>query len=96
MGKEMGDMEDLSYPESSCKFLLAFNPSFSFILLSPEGNRDKTRKGIKHWVKMFIINLVANSILGGFSFRKNQGGKYRKICCRHHHYKDGIKIPENW
>ena len=61
----MGDVEDLSYLGRSCKFLLAFKPSFSFILLSPEGNRDKTRKGIKYWVKKFIINSMGNSIWGG-------------------------------
>ena len=93
----MGDVEDLSYLGRSCKFLLAFNPSFSFILFSPKWNRDKTRKGIKYWVKRFIINLVGNTIWGGFRFRKNQGGKYRKNCCRYQHYlKNGIKIPENW
>lgn len=74
----MGDVEDLSYLGRSCKFLLAFKPSFSFILLSPEGNRDKTRKGIKYWVKRFIINSVGNSISGGAGGRDSVSGRIRE------------------
>ena len=75
----MGDVEDLSYLGRSCKFLLAFKPSFSFILLSPEGNRDKTRKGIKYWVKKFIINSMGNSIWGGgIQFQEESGRKIQK------------------
>lgn len=79
----MGDVEDLSYLGRSCKFLLTFKPSFSFILLSPEGNRDKTRKGIKYWVKRFIINSVGNSQFGagrgvGSQFQEESGRKIQK------------------
>ena len=74
----MGDVEDLSYLGRSCKFLLTFKPSFSFILLSPEGNRDKTRKGIKYWVKRFIINSVGNSIWGGAGDRDSVSGRIRE------------------
>ena len=74
----MGDVEDLSYLGRSCKFLLTFKPSFSFILLSPEGNRDKTRKGIKYWVKRVIINSVGNSIWGGAGGRESVSGRIRE------------------
>ena len=54
-----------------CKVLLSFNPSFSLFLLSPQGNRGKTRKGIMFWIKRLIINLA-----GELCFRKPQFQKY--------------------
>ena len=33
-----------------------FYPHFSLTLFNPEGNRGKTRKGIKFWIEKLIIN----------------------------------------
>lgn len=61
--QEMGDMERLLYLEGPHRVLLSFNLLFSLILLSLEGNRCWTRKGVTFW-----INRLMNSA-GELSFR---------------------------
>ena len=43
-----------------------FHSSFFFfwLLFNPEGNRGRTRKGIKFWIERLIINLSRELILG--------------------------------
>ena len=38
------------------RVLLRFTPPSSLILLNPEGNRGRTRKGIQFWIERFIRN----------------------------------------
>ena len=55
-------MEGLLYPggpAGSCFYL---------ILLNPEGNRVRTRKGIQFWVEMLIINLPRGLGFRGVGF----------------------------
>ena len=37
---------------------------FFWLLFNPEGNRGRTRKGIKFWIERLIINLSRELILG--------------------------------
>ena len=61
----MGDTEEFLYPGGTHRVLLGFNPlPFSSILLNPEGNRSKTRKGIQFLIEWLIIN----SVLGRLGF----------------------------
>ena len=62
--QEMGDTNRLLYPGMLHRVLLSFNPLFSLTLLNPEGNRGRTRKGIKFWIERLIINLSRELILG--------------------------------
>ena len=47
--------EGLLYWGGPYRVPLRFNP-ISLILLNPEGNRGRTRKGIKFWIERVIIN----------------------------------------
>lgn len=48
--KKWGTQRNL-YPGGPCKILLSFSLLFSLIILSPEGNRGRTRKGMKFWIE---------------------------------------------
>ena len=63
--EETGDTERLLYPRRSHRALLGFSPLFSLTLLNPEGNGDRTRKGIKFWKERLIINSVREFSFGG-------------------------------
>lgn len=53
-------MEELLYPGGP--------PFFFLILISLEGNRSRTRKGIQFWLERLTINSAGNSILVGLGF----------------------------
>ena len=53
--------------EGSPSVLLGFNPPFSWLLLSPEGNRAGQERGKMFWIEKLIINSVGKL---GFSYRK--------------------------
>lgn len=55
--KKWGTQRNL-YPGGPCKILLSFSLLFSLIILSPEGNRGRTRKGMKFWIERLSINLA--------------------------------------
>lgn len=44
------------YPGGLCRVLLSFSAPFSLILLNLERNRFSTRKEIKFWIDILIIN----------------------------------------
>ena len=50
------------------RVLLSFDPPF-LILLSPEGNRDGTRKGIKFWIERLIRNSAEELGFTGSGFQ---------------------------
>ena len=52
----MGATEESLYPGRPHRVLFDSNPLFSLILLSPEGNGGRRRKGIKFWMERLIIN----------------------------------------
>ena len=66
--QEMGDTNRLLYPGMLHRVLLSFNPLFSLTLLNPEGNRGRTRKGIKFWMEKLIINLAEKLSFRALSF----------------------------
>lgn len=47
----MGYAEGLLYLGGPHKVLFNFSPSFSLIILNSEGNRGRTRKGMKFWIE---------------------------------------------
>ena len=47
----MGDTEGLLYLGMSYRVLLGFSLPFSLILISPEGNKGRTRKGVWFWIR---------------------------------------------
>ena len=58
-------MEGFLYTRRAHRVLLGFTLFFFFLLLfNPEGNRGRTRKGIKFWIERLIINLSRELILG--------------------------------
>ena len=58
----------LLYQGGPCRVLLSFNHLFSLTLLHPEGNRDKTRKGIQFWMERLIINTAGELHFSGTQF----------------------------
>ena len=60
-------MEGLVYQGGPCRVLLSFSPPFSLLLLGPDGNRDRTSKGIKFWIERLILYLA-----GELGFRGTQ------------------------
>ena len=73
--QETGVMERLLYLGRPHRVLLGFNPPFSLMFLNLEGNRCRTRKGIRFWIERSTINLEENSkgqVLGALSFSTSQ------------------------
>ena len=52
-------------PRRPCMVLLDFSPTFSLILLNPEGNRGRKRKGIKFWLERQIDSVGELGFWGG-------------------------------
>ena len=65
----MGDTEVLLYLGRPHRVLLGFNPPFSLLLLSPEGNRDRTRKEIKFSIERLIIYSAGELCFRGTQFQ---------------------------
>ena len=61
-------MERLLYLGGPHRVLLGFNPPFSFMLLNIEGNRCRTRKGIRFWIERSTINLAEELSFRGTQF----------------------------
>ena len=64
-----GDTKGLLHPGRPCRVLLGLNPPFSLILFHPEGNRGRTRKGIKFWIERFNHKLSRGTQSRGTPFQ---------------------------
>lgn len=59
--------------------------AFSLIPLNPEGNRCRTRKGIKLWIERLIINLAGELGFRELNFRSSGEGKHSKPAAKIFH-----------
>ena len=67
--KKWGTWRDFLYLHGPHRVLLGFNPPFSLLLLSPEGSKGRTRKGIKFYIERFIIHLAEELGFGENTFQ---------------------------